>query len=130
MNGASSPIRDPRAGFSLVEVIIAVIILAVGVLGLAGSTAYMVRQITLSDLMTERAVAFQTIIDRIQSLPYDSVVAGTDSVGIFNLRWTVTPDGSQTSIVRIFTDGPGISGNPPVNNPHVIDSFDFRVLRR
>ena len=125
-----APGRDPRAGFSMVEVIIAIIILSVGVLGLAGSTAHIVRQITLSDLMTERSVAFQTIIDRIQSLPYDSVQAGSDSVGIYSLSWTVTPDGAQSSIVRIFTTGPGMSGNPPTNNPQVVDSFDFRVLRR
>ena len=122
--------RD-RSGFSLVEVIIAIIILAVGVLGLAGSTAYIVRQITFSDLLTERSVAFQTIIDRLQSLPYDSVQNGDDSVGVFYIRWEVTPDGAQSKVVRLWTRGPGMANAPvPTNNPLHIDSFDFRVLRR
>ena len=120
-----------RSGFSLVEVIIAIIILAVGVLGLAGSTAYIVRQITFSDLLTERSVAFQTIIDRLQSLPYDSVQNGDDSVGVFYIRWEVTPDGAQSKVVRLWTRGPGMANAPvPTNNPLHIDSFDFRVLRR
>ncbi|MDA1103767.1 MAG: hypothetical protein O2956_09255 [Gemmatimonadetes bacterium] len=110
---------------------IAIVILAVGVLGLAGSTAYIVRQITLSDLMTERSVAFQTIIDRLQSLPYASVVAGSDSVGIYALSWTVTPDGPQSKMLRIWTLGPGIGGTTSqTNNPQQLDSFDFRILRR
>ncbi len=123
-------VRSSRAGFSMVEVIIAMMILTVGVLGLAGTTAHIVRQTTLADLITERSVAFQSIIDRLQALPYDSVVNNTDSVGIFRLRWTVTPDGPQSKMVRIWTRGPGISGRPPMNNPVKVDSFDFRILRR
>lgn len=120
-----------RSGFSMVEVIIAIIILTIGVLGLAGSTAYIVRQITFSDLLTERSVAFQTVIDRLQSLPYDSVEDGDDSVGVFYIRWEVTPDGAQSKMVRLWTRGPGMANAPvPTNNPLHIDSFDFRVLRR
>lgn len=123
--------RKGRAGFSMVEVIIAIIILTVGVLGLAGSTAYIVRQITFSDLLTERSVAFQTVIDRLQSLPYDSVADGDDSIGVFYIRWEVTPDGPQSKMVRLWTTGPGMANAPvPTNNPQHVDSFDFRVLRR
>lgn len=120
-----------RAGFSMIEVIIAMIILVVGVLGLAGTTAYIVRQITLSDLMTERSAAFQTIIDRIQALPFDSVTTGSDSVGVFAVSWDAVLDGPQNKVVTIVTVGPGMSGAPmPTNNPQVTDTFVFRVLRR
>lgn len=130
--GPSAGTRS-RGGFSLIEVIIAMIILTVGVLGLAGTTAFIVRQTTLSDLMTERAAAFQTVIDRLQSLPYDSVGAGTDSVGIFAVRWASTTAGGQNKIVRIITTGPGMSsvgGAAPFNAPQVVDTFTFRILRR
>ena len=86
---------------------------------------------TLADLMTERSVAFQTIIDRLQSLPYDNVGSGTDSVGVYAIRWASTPDGAQSKMVRIVTVGPGLgSGTPPGFSPQVADTFDFRVLRR
>ena len=130
---ALTPGRDPhcRGGFSLVEVIIAILILAFGVLGLAGTTAHITRQITLADLMTERSVAFQTIIDRIQSLPYDNVGTGSDSVGVYAVSWSATADGAQTKIVRIITQGPGLgSGTPPGLKAQVADTFEFRVLRR
>lgn len=123
--------RAPRAGFTLVEVVIAILILAVGVIGLAGATAQIVRQVTLADLITERSVAFQTVIDRLQSMPYDSVGSGSDSVGIFAIRWSSTNDGAQSKIVTLVTQGPGISvGAFPTNNPQKVDTFEFRVLRR
>jgi len=125
--------RGSRGGFSTIEVIIAMIILTVGVLGLAGTTMFIVRQTTLSDLMTERSAAFQTVIDRLQSLPYDSVAGGADSVGIFAVTWTSTANGSQSKTVRIITTGPGMtstSGGAPFNAPQVVDTFTFRVLRR
>lgn len=120
-----------RDGFSLVEVVIAILILAVGVLGLAGTTAHITRQITLADLMTERSVAFQTTIDRLQSRPFDEVGTGQDSVGVYFVTWASTLDGPQSKIVTIVTLGPGLaSGAPPRLNPQVADTFEFRVLRR
>ena len=54
-------------GFTIVEVIVAMVVLAIGVLGLAGTAAYIVRQVTLADIMTERAAALQTAVERIQA---------------------------------------------------------------
>ncbi len=120
-----------RGGFTMVEVIISIVILSIGVLGLAGTTGYLVRQVTLGDVMTERAAAFQTVVDRLQSVPYDSVTTGSDSVGIFAVRWSSVPDGPQNKIVTIVTEGPGLGGGPgTASNPHAVDTFEFRVLRR
>lgn len=123
--------RSSRAGFSMIEVIVAMVILVVGVLGLAGTTAYIVRQITLSDLMTERSAAFQTVVDRLQSLPFDSVGAGSDSIGVFAVTWSSVITGPQNKLVTIVTVGPGVGGTTfPTNDPQVVDTFQFRVLRR
>ncbi len=123
--------RPDRTGFTIVEVIIAMVILTVGVLGLAGTTAYIVRQVTLADLMTERAAAFQTTIDRIQSLPYDNVTSGSDSVGVFWVTWSATASGAQNKLVTILTRGPGLDPASafPALGPTVVDTFTFRVLR-
>lgn len=123
--------RSREGGFSMIEVIVAMMILTVGVLGLAGTTAYIVRQITLGDLMTERSAAFQTIIDRLQSLPYDSVASGSTTVGVFAISWTSANDGPQNKIVQMITVGPGLGGAlVPTNDPQAVDTFTFRVLRR
>lgn len=120
-----------EGGFTLVELVIAMIVLTVGVLGLAGTTAYIVRQITLADLMTERSAAFQTTIDRLQSLPYDNVGSGSDSVGVFQVKWSAVDDGAQNKIVSIYTAGPGLDRNAafPMLSASVVDTFVFRILR-
>ena len=129
----ASPSRDAaRQGFSIVEVIIAIVVLTIGVLGLAGTTGYIVRQITLADLMTERAAAFQTTIDRLQALPYDLVTTGSDRVGVFAVTWTAVDNGAQNKTVTILTRGPGLNRSSPFPalGPSVVDTFTFRVLRR
>ena len=115
----------------MVEVIIAIVILTLGVLALAGTTGYIVRQITLADLLTERAAAFQTAIDRVQSLDYDSVNSGSDSVGVFAVSWSSVADGAQSKIVTIVTLGPGLQSlsGAPTLNATVADTFEFRVVR-
>jgi len=114
----------------MVEVIIAMIILAIGLLGLAGATGYMVRTVTLGDLMTERSTAFQSTIDRLQSLPYDNVTTGSDSVGVFAISWNAVNDGPQSKLVTLVTVGPGVvPGAPHLQSPSVADTFVFRVLR-
>jgi len=123
--------REKRAGFSLIEVVLAMMILTVGVLGLAGTTGYMVGQVTLSDLMTERSAAFQTVVDRLQAAPYGSLPSGSDSVGVFAVDWTSVNSGSQNMLVTIVTTGPGLKSDAPLGvAPQVADTFQFRLLRR
>lgn len=120
-----------RGGFTMVEIIIAIVILAIGLLGLAGSTGYLVRTVTLGDLLTERTFASQTIIDRLQSLPYTSVVSSSDSIGVFEVSWTAVDDGPQSKILTVVTLGPGLSPNGMGNlAPSVADTFVFRILRQ
>jgi prepilin-type N-terminal cleavage/methylation domain-containing protein len=125
--GATAP---DRAGFTLIEIIIAMVILTIGLLGLAGATGYMVRTVTLGDLMTERSAAFQSTIDRLQSLPYDNVTTGTDSVGVYAVSWSSADDGPQSKLVTIVTLGPGVvPGAAHLQSPSVADTFVFRILR-
>jgi prepilin-type N-terminal cleavage/methylation domain-containing protein len=124
---------SPRAGFTMVEVIIAMVVLAVGVLGLAGTTAYIVRQVTLADIMTERAAALQTAIERIQAADWDSLGTGGDSVGIYGVSWTTQLVAAQLKEVTIVTTGPGLqtsTDNPfPMLTQSVADTFYFRTIR-
>src|SRR5690606_31339345 len=68
---AHRPDRTGRAGFSLVELIVAVIILAIGVLGLAGTTAFVIRQVTLADVNTERSAALQMVVENLRATSYN-----------------------------------------------------------
>lgn len=122
----------PRSGFTLVEVLVAIIILAFGLLGMAGTTALVVRQITLADIATDRSVAVQTTLERLHAIPYDSVKTGADSVGIFNVAWNVSIPTNQWKVVEIVTTGPGMgagSGGFPMLVKSVPDTFTFRIVR-
>lgn len=122
--------ESSTSGFTLVEVIVAVVILAFGLLGMAGTTAAVVRQLTLADVTTERSTALQTTIERLKGIPYDSIVSSSDSVGAYQVSWTVW-QASQWKVVSIVTVGPGMSaadGGFPVLNRSVADTFTYRVL--
>lgn len=118
-----------RAGFTLVEVMVALVILAVGILGLAATTMYAIRQTTFGELTTERAAALQTVIEELRAVDYDSVRSGSDSVGNFSVSWTVTR-GSRSKAVEIVTLGPGLrsSGGAPGLGPAVADTFVYRII--
>jgi Tfp pilus assembly protein PilV len=116
----------------MVEVIIAIMILAFGLLGMAGTTALVVRQITLADVSTERTAALQTTLERLRALPFDSVASGSDSVGIFGVRWLVTTPSNQWKVVDVITSGPGMgrgSGGFPMLVNNVSDTFTYRIIR-
>jgi len=130
-NGRSPDAPVPgRAGFTIVEVIVAIVILAVGLLGMAGTTSVVLRQVTMANLATARTVALQSTLERLRGISFDSVAAGSDSVGLFQVTWTVT-DEFQWKDVEIVTTGPGqgqASGYGMIS-PTVPDTFTHRIIR-
>jgi prepilin-type N-terminal cleavage/methylation domain-containing protein len=125
--------RDPsledRDGFTIVEVIISVVILAVGLLGMAGATLLVVQQTNLADATADRSLAVQTAIEGLRAVPFDDVAAGSDSVGVFDVSWTVT-SGDRWKQVEIVTVGPGsvASRGFPMLHPSVHDTFSYRII--
>jgi len=123
---------DPRSGFTMVEVIFAIMILAVGLMGMAGTTAMVVRQVNLADLTTERSAALQSTLEELRALPFANLVDGADSVGIYGVTWSVTKPTGQWAQVQIVTSGPGMApseGGGLVMMPSVPDTFTHRILR-
>lgn len=120
------------AGFSLVELIMAVVVLALGVVGLAGTTLNIMRQLTLAEATTARAAAHQSVIERMRALPFDSLAAGSDTIGPFTVSWTVVGSTGQTRSLRIVTVGPGqtfASGGSLMLSSSVADTLTYRALR-
>jgi Tfp pilus assembly protein PilV len=115
---------------TLVEVVVALLVLTTGVLGLAGTTGYVLRQSQLSAVATDRSVALQSVIERIKAQNYDDVADGSWSEGPFNAEWTVN-QGSISKEVTIVTTGPGMvagEGRRPYVDGEVKDTFTYRIL--
>ena len=131
MEGHAAGVTRSRAGFTMVEIIIALIVLAFGALGMAGTTAYVVRQVTLGNVSSKRAAALATTIESIRATDFDSIQSGTGSVGNYAMKWDVTT-GSRSKTVLIVMTGPGlapVSGSLPVMSNSAVDTFTYKVVR-
>jgi prepilin-type N-terminal cleavage/methylation domain-containing protein len=125
----SGPTSD-RGGFTLIEVMVALIILTVGVLGLAGTTVWVVRQSTLAELTTERAAAVQAVVEQLRASDYTTLVDGSDSVGRFDVSWTVA-SANRSKLVTVVTVGPGLWGGNgmPSLAASVADTSAYRIMQ-
>jgi prepilin-type N-terminal cleavage/methylation domain-containing protein len=81
-DAATTVIKEPRKGFVIVEVIVAMVLLAVAVASLA-SLIYSVSQSSLvaSGNAYRNGVLMQEI-NRLETIPYDSMAVGTSTVSV------------------------------------------------
>ena len=80
-----------RRVFTIVEVILAIVILAVGLLG--NGRDHPSDRETDDPSQTPPPTGpwpCETTVERLRALPFDSVLAGTDSVGRYDITWNVT----------------------------------------
>ena len=80
--------RAPRRGFTLVELIAAIIILVVGVLGLASTAAVVMRQINGSAMQTRAALIAQSRLERLRSGNCALLNSGTAVSSGITERWS------------------------------------------
>jgi prepilin-type N-terminal cleavage/methylation domain-containing protein len=66
-------VSGARQGFGLIEVIVAMIILAVGVLSMGASTGYILSQIRASELRTARMVAVQDVVEQLRGTGWEDL---------------------------------------------------------
>ena len=84
-----SPASPPRGGFSLVEVLVAILLLAIAALGVASSATFVARLAA-----TTRALALATretarVVDSLRALPCTSLNAGSAATSAGTVRWSV-----------------------------------------
>ena len=100
-------------GFSLIEVMIALVILAVALLALAGLMITTTKNTSFGGHMTEAATFAQDKLEQLRASPWVSIIAGADTqvgaTGISYARsWTVAanPTGDQrwVTITMNWTD--------------------------
>ena len=129
----TSPTPAPRrAGFTIIELTVALLILVVGVLGFVGTSTQITRMVTIAALDTDRSKAFQSAIETIQALPFDSIAAGSDSVGLFLVEWTPRSIVGRSVMIDVVTTGRGLTtaeGGGTTIGLSVPDTFTIRRVR-
>lgn len=123
-----------RAGFSLVEVIVAMMVLTIGLLGMAAGTGWMIRTVHFGELETARSAAFQSAVESLRAQSFDDLANGSETFGDFTVSWTLGGGGNLARDVEIVVVGPGRSsaegGGMPSVSEAVADTFTYRILRR
>ena len=95
--------RDSE-GFSLIELMVAVTILGVGVLALAGLYPLATQKVVRGDLESRATFLGQAKIEELKRTSWDNLVAtnGTDTVEtVFVRNWTVTVDDPVPDMKRV-----------------------------
>ena len=131
MTSVAEAVADrQRTGFSLVELVVAIVILSVGVLSMAGTSTWVVRQVTLSRITTERALARQSAIEGVLADPFADIAGGSTTFGIFDVTWAVTADVGSYKTIQVVTTGlgrvPGSAGMTTLST-EVADTLLFTV---
>lgn len=107
MRAADAMPAGDRRGFTLVELIVAIVILSVGVLGLASTAAVVTRQIGAGAQQARAAAVAQARFENLRGmscvdyggLPY----AGADDVGGFRETWSVIDFGGANGSAPAVT---------------------------
>ncbi len=78
--GHGSPALRPRTGLTLVEMMVAVMIMCVGLLAMVGTSAYVVRQIGGSRAQSNAATVIQARLEWMRSVPCASITNTSNTV--------------------------------------------------
>jgi len=98
--------RRPRRGTSLVEILIAAVMLTVAVLGLLGASSSVTEQMGAGRRQMVAASIAQRRLDSLQSLPCTVLSAAGSGTGTTNgiaEQWTVSGSGATRTIVLSLT---------------------------
>ena len=117
-------------GFTLVEIMVATVVLAVGMLAMAASTGYISSEIRNASWNTQRVMAREEVIERLRALPFDTVATNATAVAVgrYNMTWTVSSITPNLKGVVVIASGPAYRiGRGARTN--VVDSVSVTLLR-
>ena len=98
---AAEPTTRDRAGFTIVEVIVAVLVLSIGVLALAGTAAVVTKQMAAGTRQTRASTIAQARFDSLASVQCSALASGgATTTGTYS-----GPNGGQVTETWTVTDG-------------------------
>lgn len=114
-------LTHPRRGMTIVELMVAILVLSVGLLGMAGFSFTMTKQFQSSGLQGTAALVVQSRLDSVASIKCDNLapsgpVSGTAVTLGVTEKWTIS-DGND---IKIIVDTVTFAGR---KNPLVYQSI-------
>jgi type II secretion system protein I len=123
----NAPRRHPAGGFTLIEVMIAMAIFAIGILAVFSMQITAINQNAAARMQTEATAIAAQQLELLMALPYDNQLLSADenlnphqrTVGGFSLEWDVTtPDPADL-----------VYGGLPIKRVNITVSSDNRNAR-
>ena len=123
--------RGPQSGFSLVELIVALVMLSAGILSMGASTGYIMNQIRLSELRSERMAAVRQAAEIIRGTTWSSVgqlcADSTFQLEQYVVSCRVTTPATTLHRVELVSAGPGYEGGRFVQG--VVETFAISLAQ-
>jgi len=94
---------DNYGGFTLIEIMIAIFILMVGLLGVAGVATTVINGNAFSNRVTTATTLAQDKMEELKGTAYSSITTGGPETqgSIYTRTWTVTPDSPAAGMKTI-----------------------------
>lgn len=106
--------RHGRTGFTLVELIVAMLMLTIGLLGLAGIGAVVLKQMRGGTYQTIAASIAQSRFEQFEGDVCNSITSGTATVRGMTETWTVSAVGLRAKAIQDTVAFAGTSGTKKV----------------
>lgn len=103
-----------RTGFTLVELIVAMLMLTIGLLGLAGVGAVVLKQMKGGTYQTIAASIAQSRFEQFEGDPCSTIASGSATVRGMQEKWTVSAMGMRAKAIRDTVTFVGTSGTKKV----------------
>jgi len=87
-----------RHGFTIVELLVAIVILTIGMLALAGTAGLVATHVGDGKQLTSAAHEARTVIDSLGTLACDRITSGTSTRGGIVLSWTASRDSTAATV--------------------------------
>lgn len=97
-----------RSGFTITELLISVVIIAIGVVGFVTAVGLVSTELRIGKRDTEVAMAVSDQAEQIKSMPYDSIQPGSRMEGDYQLSWDV--EGADPKKVILTATFPRLKG--------------------
>lgn len=101
-----------RGGFSLVEVVVAMLILTIGILAMAASTGYILSEVRMATFRAERNVAVGEMTQQLRGINWNNLGGACGSsvtVGDYTVSCTMNQPSVNLREAILVSVGPGYS---------------------
>ncbi|HUE89453.1 MAG TPA: prepilin-type N-terminal cleavage/methylation domain-containing protein [Vicinamibacterales bacterium] len=103
-----------RAGFTIVELIVAMLMLTIGLLGLAGVGAVVLKQMKSGTYQTIAASIAQSRFEQFEGDPCNSISSGSATVRGMTETWTASAVGIRAKAIQDTVTFSGTTGTKKV----------------